>query len=84
VLEPISLDEPGRISWLFLRLFVLRVLFAVTAVLAYSKPVRIVSLVFHGCVIATFAIATSQREDDTVVFLGHGSYPFYSIKAALP
>jgi hypothetical protein len=56
------------------------VLFAVTAVLADSKPIWIVLLVFHGCVIATLTIATSHCEDDAVVFLSHG-FTLFSLPA---
>ena len=42
---------------------------AKTAVLADGKPIRVVLFVFHRCVIATFAIAASQRDYDAVVLL---------------
>jgi hypothetical protein len=44
---------------------------AMTAVLADGKTVRVILLVFHRCVIATFAIAASQRDYDAVVLLSH-------------
>jgi hypothetical protein len=50
----------------------LGVLLAMAAVFADCKSIRIVLFVLHGCVIATFAIATSHCEDDAIVFLGHG------------
>jgi hypothetical protein len=49
----------------------LGVLFAPTAVFRDIQSVWIVFLVLHGCVIATFAIATSQGEYDSIVFLRH-------------
>jgi hypothetical protein len=49
----------------------LGVLFAPTAVFRDIQSVWIVFLVLHGCVIATFAIATSQGEYDSIVFIRH-------------
>ena len=57
---------------LFLGLFVFSVLSAVPAVFADSESVGIVFLVLHRGVIAALAIAACQREDDSIVFLGHG------------
>jgi hypothetical protein len=42
---------------------------AVTAVLADCKTIRVVLFIFHRCVIATFAIAASQRDYDSVILL---------------
>lgn len=49
----------------------LDVLFAPTAVLSDVESVWIVLFVFHTGVVAAFTFATSQRDDDAVVFLGH-------------
>lgn len=50
----------------------LNVLLAITAVLTDVKSVGIVLLIFHGCVVASFASSTSKRDDDAVVLLGQG------------
>lgn len=49
----------------------LDVLAASLAVLTQIEPFRIISLVFLGCVIASFAITTSQSDNDAVVFFSH-------------
>jgi len=41
------------------------------AVLTQIEPFRIISLVFLGCVIASFAITASQCDDNPVVFFSH-------------
>lgn len=56
---------------LFFGLFVFDVLTTELAVFMQVKSFRIVLLVFHGCVIASFAFATSQGDDDPVVFFSH-------------
>jgi hypothetical protein len=58
-----------KTSELLFGFLVLLVLAAVTAVLADGKTVRVILLVFHSRVIATFAIAASQRDYDAVVLL---------------
>jgi hypothetical protein len=60
-----------RHSPLFLGFLVFCVLFAEATVFCDVQSVRIILLVFHGCVIATLAITTSQSDYDPVVFLGH-------------
>lgn len=60
---------------LLLGLFVLSVLFAPAAVFRDVQSVRIVFLVFHARVVAAFAIATSERDDNAVVFLRHVPKP---------
>lgn len=50
----------------------LEVLTAPFAILVDAESVRIVLLVLHRRVIAAFASATSKRDDDPVVLLGHG------------
>lgn len=61
---------------LALGFFVLEVLTAPLAVFVDTQSVRIVLLVLHRRVVAAFASATSQRDDDPVFLLGHGFYPF--------
>jgi hypothetical protein len=53
---------------------VLNVLAASFAIFADVEPFRIISLVFHGCVIASFAITASQGDDDSVVFFSHDTF----------
>ena len=57
---------------LALGFFVLEVLTAPLAILVDVQSVRIVLLVLHRRVVAAFACATSKRDDDPVVLLGHG------------
>jgi hypothetical protein len=47
---------------------------AATTVLAEIQSVRIVLFVFHGRVIALFAVITCQCDDHAIVFLSHDSY----------
>jgi hypothetical protein len=54
---------------------VLGVLFAPTAILRDVQSIGIVLLVFHARVVTAFAIAASQRDDDSIVFLRHVSKP---------
>ena len=42
---------------------------AMAAVLADGKTVGVILFVFHRRVVATFAVAASQRDDDAVVLL---------------
>ena len=58
-------------SGLFLCFLVLDVLAACLAILAQIEPFRIISLIFLGCVIASFAITASQGDDNPVVFFSH-------------
>ncbi len=41
------------------------------AVLVEVESFGIVSLIFHGCVVASFALSTSQGDDDPIIFLSH-------------
>ena len=41
------------------------------AIFFQIQSFRIILLIFHGCVIASFASSTSQSDDDAVVFFGH-------------
>jgi hypothetical protein len=59
-------DEP-----LFLGFFVFNVLATELAIFFQVQSFRIILLVFHGCVVASFASSTSQCDDDAVVFLRH-------------
>jgi hypothetical protein len=68
----ISSQRRSPTDRLLLGLFVLLVLPAITAVLLDVEPVRVILLVFHGCVVAAFATATCQGDDDPVVLLSHG------------
>ena len=43
------------------------------AVLLDCKSVRVILLILHGCVVASFASATCHCDDDSVVLLSHGS-----------
>lgn len=52
----------------------LGMLVTAAAILVYIQPVRIVFLVFHGRVIAFFAVITRQSDDHAIVFLSHGSF----------
>lgn len=56
---------------LFLGFFVLNALTAEFAVFIDVESFRIVSLIFHGCVVASFALSTSQSDDDAIIFLSH-------------
>lgn len=49
----------------------LHVFAAELTVFIYFDTFCVVALVFHRGVVAAFAIATSQRDDDSVVFLSH-------------
>ena len=51
----------------------LLVLPAIAAVLLDIQSVRVILLVFHGCVIASLATTACQRDNDSVVLLGQGS-----------
>ena len=51
----------------------LAVLAAVAAVLLDAHPVRVILLVFHGRVIASFAIVARHGDDDPVIFFSHGA-----------
>jgi hypothetical protein len=53
---------------------VLYVLTARFAILTDIEPFRIISLVFLGCVIASFAITASQGDDNPVVFFSHDTF----------
>jgi hypothetical protein len=64
--EPRNKDEP-----LFLSFFVFNVLATELAIFFQVQSFRIIFLVFHGCVIASFASSTGQCDDDAVVFLRH-------------
>ena len=63
---------PAPSAELALGLLVLLVRAAPSAVLLDIQSVRVVLLVFHGGVIAALAIATCQRDDDSVFLLGQG------------
>lgn len=56
---------------LFLSFAVLHVFAAELTVFIYFDTFCVIALVLHRSVIAAFAIATSQRDDDSVVFLSH-------------
>jgi len=74
--EPYKPAQATRITAngdLLLGLLVLYMLAAVAAVLLDVQSVRVILFVFHRRVIASFASAASQRDDDSVVFLSQGS-----------
>lgn len=56
-------------------LLVLDVLPTIAAILLYIESVRVILFVLHRCVIAAFAGATGQRDNDSVVFLSHRLTP---------
>ena len=62
--------SPAPNARLALGLLVLLVRAAVTAGLLDVQSIRVILLVFHSGVIAALAIATCQRDDDSVFFLG--------------
>jgi hypothetical protein len=49
----------------------LDMLAASLAILTQIEAFRIIPLIFFGCVIASFAIATSKSDDNPVVFFSH-------------
>jgi hypothetical protein len=51
---------------------------AVSAVLFDGEPIWVILFVFHRCVVASFTVAASQRDDDAVVLLSHSLTPFPS------
>jgi hypothetical protein len=50
------------------------------AVLTQIEPFRIISLVFLGCVIASFAVTASQCDDNPVVFFSHDTISWAVLK----
>ena len=56
---------------LFLGLFVFDRATAEFAVFVEIESLGIVSLVLHGCVVASFALSTSQGDDDAIIFFSH-------------
>jgi len=67
--------EHSNAQVLFLSFFVFNVLATEFAIFFQIQSFRIILLVFHGCVVASFASSTSKCDDDAVVFLGHDNTP---------
>lgn len=71
-----ALEAPAETSQcLFLGFFVLNALTAEFAVFVDVESFGIVSLILHGCVVASFALSTSQSDDDAIIFLSHVPTP---------
>lgn len=76
-------DSDQSSARLALRLLVLVVLPAVAAVLLDVQSVRVILLVFHCGVVASFALATGQRDDDSVVFFSQDPNSYLLLLVAL-
>jgi hypothetical protein len=49
---------------------------AIATILFHCQPFGIILLILNACIVASFAIAASERDDDAIVFFSHCQFLF--------